>query len=160
MRLFSRLLSLLVIIAFTGCASQQARVMKSFDKAGEEAYVRFERTACFGTCPVYVLTIRGNRELVYTGMAFAKPKGEFTATISEEDWKALQEKIAEVNFFNMEDSYDGPISDVPSSITQIYISDKRKKTVINRWEAPEKLIALETHIDQLWQRYLAKSREE
>lgn len=136
------------------CASQQARLMKSFDKAGEEAFVRLERTECFGTCPVYEVVIKGDRSLVYTGKAFAKPKGNLTASISEEDWKALQEAIAESAYFSLEDEYDGPISDVPSAITEVRISDKKHKTITNRWEAPERLLKLETFIDKLWQKYL------
>ncbi len=148
----------LVVLGLTlslfSCATQQARLMKSFDKAGEEAYVRLERTEGFGTCPVYEVTIKGDRTLVYTGKAFAKPKGKLTATISEDDWKALQLAIAESAFFSLEDEYDGPISDVPSAITEVRISDKKHKTITNRWEAPEKLLKLETFIDKLWQKYL------
>ncbi len=158
MRPISRLFALFIMAALSGCASQQARMMKSFDNAGDDVYVRFERTECFGTCPVYELVIRGNRELEYTGKSFAKPKGSFTATISEEDWDKLRNKIIEVEFFNFEDEYDAPISDVPTTITEVFISDKRNKTVINRWDAPEKLVALETFIDQLWQSYVVEDR--
>ncbi len=154
----SRLIAFVIMGSLAGCASQQARMMKSFDKAGEDVYVRFERTECFGTCPVYELTIRGNRQLEYTGKSFAKPKGTFTVTISEEDWANLRAKIIDVGFFNFEDEYDAPISDVPSSITEVFISEKRNKTVVNRWDAPEKLVALETFIDQLWQSYVVETK--
>lgn len=145
----------LSILVFFGCSSPKA-VIKSFDKAGDASFVRFERTACFGTCPVYEVVIRGDGSLVYTGKEFAQPKGTYEAQLTPEDLRSLHERIAISGFFEMEAEYDGPISDLPSAITEVFISDKRKKKILNRWEGPEDLTRLEAYIDKLWQKYLTE----
>lgn len=150
------LLSIVLTSIFLSACTGPKSLMKSFEKAGESTVIKFERTACFGTCPVYEVVIRGDGSLTYTGKEFAQPKGIFKAQISPEDLRSLYERIAISGFFEMEDAYDGPISDVPSAITEVQITDKRRKKVINRWEAPEDLIRLETYIDKLWQKYLTE----
>jgi hypothetical protein len=153
MNVILRITALFSIVFIVSCTGQ-ARLLKAFENAGDQAYVRFERTACFGTCPVYVVRISGNGKLTYKGKEFSQPKGEYEVQISPEEWRTLQEKIAIAKFFGMKAEYDEYMTDVPSAITEVYINDKRKKTVINRWEAPEDLIRLETYIDNLWQKYL------
>ncbi len=150
-----RLLFLLSSVLFLGCSGPKA-IVKSFNKAGDASFVRFERTACFGTCPVYEVIIRGDGSLVYVGKEFAQPKGTYKAQLSPEDLRSLHERIAISGFFEMENEYDGPISDLPSAITEVFINDKRKKKILNRWEGPEDLTRLETYIDQLWQKYLTE----
>ncbi|MCC5918450.1 MAG: hypothetical protein JJU02_14105 [Cryomorphaceae bacterium] len=153
MKHYIGLLCIGLSVFLSGCASSQTKLIKAFEKAGTEAFVSFERTACFGTCPVYTVKISGDLKITYKGREFSQPKGEYEATITSEEWKTLQEKIAMTRFFELEDEYDGYITDVPSAITTVHINEKRTKRVLNKWEAPEDLVRLETHIDQLWQKY-------
>jgi len=49
----------------------------------QDAIITLHRTMCFGTCPVYRITIYGTGEVVYQGYYFVRVKGPRTAYISQ-----------------------------------------------------------------------------
>ncbi|MBO9498387.1 MAG: hypothetical protein J7496_10180 [Novosphingobium sp.] len=61
----------------TGCA-----IMPEADSPPPPQSVRFETTPCFGSCPVFVVTVSADGHGTYEGGRFVKTKGthEFTAT--------------------------------------------------------------------------------
>ncbi len=42
----------------------------------KDVVITLERTQCFGSCPVYKLTVYGDGRVVYEGGGFVKIKGE------------------------------------------------------------------------------------
>jgi hypothetical protein len=132
----------------TGCSSN----LKT-----EGAVITMERTACYGTCPVYTLMIKGDGSVVYEGKDFVKVKGKQTSNISEDDVKQLIDEFYEMDYFSLEDSYtykvnkDGIrtlVQDLPTTKTSITIEGKTK-SVENYYGAPEKLKVLEDKIDEM-----------
>ncbi|MEB3182688.1 MAG: DUF6174 domain-containing protein [Nostocaceae cyanobacterium] len=113
--------------------------------------ITLERTACFGACPIYKLTIFGDGRVVYVGERFVKVTGQRTTRISR---KAVRELISEfnnLNYFSLADSYTGGPTDLPSAITSIKIG-KKQKTVshyLGSPDAPQKLTELENKIDAI-----------
>ena len=57
------------------------------DKEIEE--VEFETDYCFGSCPVYKLTINKNRDVYYNGIKFVEKLGEYNLKIDEVDWQYI-----------------------------------------------------------------------
>jgi hypothetical protein len=108
-----------------------------------------ERTACFGFCPIYKLTVYGNGKVVYEGKRFVKVAGTRTTTISQPAVKKLLAEFQQLQYFQLPDSYTGGHTDAPSAITSLTMG-KRQKTV-NHYlaspDAPAKLTALENKID-------------
>ena len=49
----------------------------------KEVVITLERTACFGVCPVYKLTVYGDGRVVYEGKRFVRVEGTITRNISE-----------------------------------------------------------------------------
>jgi hypothetical protein len=94
----------------------------------QDAIITLHRTMCFGTCPVYRITIYGTGEVVYQGYYFVRVKGPRTAYISQGQVRALVEEFAELDFFDLEDSYIVPATDLPSTILSLSV-DGRSKTV-------------------------------
>ena len=41
----------------------------------KEVVITLERTACFGVCPVYKLTIYGDGRVLYDGIRFVRTEG-------------------------------------------------------------------------------------
>lgn len=106
--------------------------------------ITLDRTACFGYCPDYSLTIRGDGSVVYEGRSFVREIGKREGTISPEDFKKLVDEFYTIKYFTLKDSYDTNFEDVPTITTSITIDGKTKK-VLNKYvaeELPEEVIKL------------------
>jgi hypothetical protein len=113
--------------------------------------ITLQRTACFGACPIYKLTIFGDGRVVYEGERFVKVTGKRTARISPKAVKQLISEFNKLNYFSLADSYTGGPTDLPSAITSISMG-KKQKTVshyLGSPNAPQKLTELENKIDNI-----------
>ena len=85
-KLLLAVLALSLVAVFTaGCAGNQSSVSGNYD----DVIITLERTACFGTCPVYTLTMNGDGTVIYEGKDFVKTKGRVEATISQDQIEQL-----------------------------------------------------------------------
>ena len=111
--------------------------------------ITLERTACFGTCPIYSVSIDGEGNVVYEGKKFVRIEGVRTYTIPQEDVKELVAMFYGINYFSLNDRYDVPVTDNPTIITSLKTGDK-KKTVSNYANSgPTRLHELEIKIDEI-----------
>lgn len=104
------------------------------------------RTQCFGRCPAYKVEFRGDGTARYTGYANVDNMGVYTGKISNDDIIALVKAYNDAEFFSMNDEYDEPVSDVPSTFVSLTLNGKTKN-IKDRFGAPEKLKNLERAID-------------
>jgi Domain of unknown function (DUF6438) len=118
--------------------------------------VSLERTACFGTCPVYQLTVYGDGRVVYDGQAFVAVRGKRTAQISPEQVQKLVQAIEAANFFSLADRYTVDATDLPGAWTSVTLNGQSKRV----WRygssgdlgidnAPKALTELEQAIDTI-----------
>ncbi len=118
--------------------------------------ITLERTPCFGTCPVYELTVHRSGRVEFEGKEHVRQKGSHQGRISPGDFDRLVKKIGEINFFGLNDRYDGKrpdgsgvtVTDLPTRRTRVTRGD-RTKTVENYFRGPPGLKELEDLIDQL-----------
>jgi hypothetical protein len=142
----SLVLFYLTLVACTSPATQEYTT----------AVITLERTACFGVCPVYKLTIYEDGRVEYDGQQFVEVTGKQTAEITPEQVKELVSDFQNADYFDLEDEYVAPVTDIPSAITSITL-DGKFKTVRNYGgcmedspvKAPEALCELEIKIDEL-----------
>ena len=118
-------------------------------KNNEVSVISLERTACFGTCPVYKIEIFNNGNAIYNGKRFVEKKGMFNFKLSKKEIKNIFKMADKINFINLKNEYYKPISDLPTS----YIKIKSKK-IKNYSGAPKKLYDLENYIDSICKRKL------
>jgi hypothetical protein len=118
-------------------------------RASQPVMLTLERTACFGFCPIYKLTVYGNGKVVYEGKRFVKVTGTQTTTISRAAVRKLVSEFQRIQYFNLQDSYMGGHTDAPSAITSLVMGKKQK--TVNHYlaspDAPTKLTDLENKID-------------
>ena len=107
-----------------------------------------ERTACYGRCPMYKATFMDNGEVKYVGKGFVDKIGTYKTLISQEDVQFIKSNIIEYDYFGLDSLYPTPITDFPSSITEVNLNGKRKK-VINRRTPPVNLKDFEKFLDSL-----------
>lgn len=111
---------------------------------GDSVYFMIERTACYGTCPTYRLTIYDDGLAVYEGIRFVDREGRYEGRVSQATMEALVNLAEKKGFYDMDEVYDKPVTDLPSVIIRIH-ADQRDKRVVGRVGAPEafKDLALE-----------------
>ena len=94
--------------------------------------ITLERTACFGPCPTYKVTIE-NRTVVFEGYENVRVKGEAKDQISVETLRALVSEFDKISYFSLRDTYLGPedgcpgeATDMPSANTSFRVNGRRK----------------------------------
>jgi hypothetical protein len=118
-----------------------------------ETLITIERTACFGSCPIYSAEIYSDGTVIYKGKDFVKIEGEKRYKIPQVRIKMLIEEFQKANYFSLKDKYETDengmiITDQPTTITSIVLNGKQKK-VVNYYGAPKELEKLENKIDDL-----------
>ncbi len=121
--------------------------MKSADHGVTE--IHLERTRCYGTCPVYSVTIKNDGSFVYHGKAHVDHIGEYRGTVSKWAFNQLASFIKDADYMNLESNYKSRITDMATVKTAVKMGGE-KKTVSNYANAgPAKLWAIEQLIDKI-----------
>ncbi len=125
------------------------RIPNQSQPVSQPVALTLERTACFGFCPIYKLTVYGNGKVVYEGKRFVKITGTRTTTISQQAVRKLIADFQKIHYFKLQDNYTGGHTDAPSAITSLTMG-KKQKTVhhyLPSPDAPSQLTELENKID-------------
>jgi|GEM_PF-718819 len=114
--------------------------------------IRLFRDACFGTCPVYSVEIRGDGAVTYCGENFVREMGIRTRQISTTEVEGLINRFREADFYSLRDRYVSGPPDHSSYVTSIMI-DQHEKAVVNYLGQedglPAAVSALEDEIDRV-----------
>ncbi|HLU11059.1 MAG TPA: DUF6438 domain-containing protein [Oceanobacillus sp.] len=138
-RVVPALAAVLLVVAVMPAAAQDSEIV-----------VTLERGACFGTCPIYKVTIYTDGTVVYEGERFVETEGTHTTTIEPEVVQQLIEGFEAAGYFDWEDEYtEMNVTDLPTIITSVTRDGETKR--ITRYtgdsNAPIELPYLESWID-------------
>ena len=88
----------------------------------EQAIVLFELTkgGCYGTCPIYNISIDENRQIKYEGKRFVDPLGTYNWIMNEKDFNTLKALIDKK--FKADYTHNMEVLDLP--ITRLNIKNK------------------------------------
>jgi hypothetical protein len=112
--------------------------------------VTLERGACFGSCPIYTVTIYTDGTVVYNGERFVDVTGEQTGSIDPAEVEQLIAGFEASGYFDWNDSYtDADVTDAPYITTSVTRDGETKQIVryTGDGSAPLALPYLETWID-------------
>ena len=118
--------------------------------------VSLERQPCFGTCPVYTVTIDGSGAVRFEGRRFVADTGVFISAIPPARVDSLLAELEAAGYFGFADRYTpgAPVcehaaTDLPTVITEVHLRDRAKR--IEHYYgcagAPAILDSLERRID-------------
>lgn len=100
-----------------------------------EVSIQMERTACYGKCPVYTLTIEPNGNVTFEGRQYTSTVGKAEAKLEREKIVELIAAIHKADYFSLNDSYvdesDGcPVTatDSPSVHLKIRLGSYERST--------------------------------
>jgi hypothetical protein len=123
-----------------------------FNKDQHAAYLndhklllRFEKTACFGECPVYTVYILENGYGYIEGKANTEWLGLYGFMMPKHQLNTIFKFADDIQFFGLDNQYDLGIPDFPSTITQLTLGDKTK-SIIHVSGGPESLQNFQTFI--------------
>ena len=111
--------------------------------------ISINRGACYGTCPIYFISIFSDMSGVYHGKNFVEKTGKIEFKLSEEEINSILQKANKINYCQLEDEYFEHISDLPRTYIQIF-----DKKVLDYYGAPKELKELEVLIDKICFKYI------
>jgi hypothetical protein len=145
-----------------GCSRPSADVEPGAPRArasaSDSARISLERRPCFGTCPVYTVTLEGSGVVRFEGVRFVKDSGTSVRTVPPARVDSLLGELEAAGYFTFADRYamgeptcPRYASDLPTIITQVRIGARLKRIEHNRGcaDAPERLSMLERRIDEV-----------
>jgi hypothetical protein len=150
-------LSFLVIKFALGQSGDQTPDLSSLPDADLKTLtIHLERTACYGTCPSYSVTIHGDGRVEYNGKGHVKETGTREGRIEAEKIKALASAFAKTKFWGIAEEYSeakckGRVcTDMPTAITELSIRGvtHRVSHYYGCGSAPKSLFELESLIDK------------
>jgi hypothetical protein len=112
-----------------------------------------ERTACFGTCPMYRLTIYADGRVDWDGRGFVKVKGKAGAHLTPAALAELRRAFAAAGYFELRGPFDCyEVTDNPSANLS-YDDGRRTRTIQHYYGCSTKGVAalttLEDRIDEI-----------
>ena len=106
------------------------------------------RTGCYGTCPIYTVSIFGDGRVVFEGKRYVAVRGRREAHLSVATVQQLAQDFLEAKFLELKDSYIASVTDNPSTFTTFNYGGQHK-TVEDYVAGPPELKRLEAEIDRV-----------
>lgn len=131
------------LLFLIGCLSLQLQAQKIV------SYVKIERTACFGRCPVYSIEVFANGKVVYNGVRNVNQIGQQTKKLSKQQTTQFFKKIEQHKLSVLANQYTEKASDLPR-LHETFIIRKKTKRIQNAQAGPSYLTAIAVEVDLLW----------
>lgn len=91
--------------------------------------IEYSTTMCFGTCPVFNLTIKSDHSAIYNALKHNKPDGEFYGTIDDKTYAELVRLLNYIDFPKLKDSYSVGWTDDQTCTLKITYDNSKTKTI-------------------------------
>ncbi len=122
--------------------------------------ITLARTACFGTCPIYTVTISSDGRVVFNGERFVKITGPAEGRIDKAAFRDLVREFEKLDYFSLPDGFTpgtkfcpGMVTDMPSANTSLRLNGRTKRVAhyhgCGNSDVLAKLTALESKIDEV-----------
>ena len=106
----------------------------------EISQIDFEADGCYGTCPIFAMTISNDGMAKYDAKMFNERQGEFKTTIKKPQLVRLLNLIAKSDFFSLNSEYSVDYTDQPTYKLTIKLTNGKIKTIEDYGpNGPEKL---------------------
>lgn len=101
----------------------------AFPDAGrEDVTITLERTGCFGSCPGYTVTLKGDGSVLFVGQGFVLAEGEHRYSVPVARIDALIAQFRQGDFWSLDDKYEASITD-SATYTLSFSAGGQTKTV-------------------------------
>jgi hypothetical protein len=115
--------------------------------------ITLERTACFGLCPAYSLSIQGEGSVSYLGTSFVKVVGDASSQVTVSDVQGLVDEMWDAGYLDMTEPSpcSATITDAPMVITSLTLAAQTHRVAHYRGNpcSPSALTTIEDRIDEV-----------
>ena len=153
-----------LVAARTACARTSPPVPEADARPTVTAHgpdagtISLERGPCFGTCPVYKVTLDRSGAVRFEGRRFVADTGLSTGSVAPARVDSLLAELEAAGYFGLADVYrmgepacERYATDLPTVITEVRLGERVKRVEHDRGcaDAPEVLSRLESRIDEV-----------
>lgn len=122
---------LIVLICTSACKTQ---------KPSGFSQLSFNTDPCFGTCPIFSMTINGNGEAQFNAEKFNDREGNFVEVIRPGQLDSLRRLITNANLQSLKNDYAVSWTDMPTYTLTVKLNNGQSKTIRDYGPSgPEKL---------------------
>jgi hypothetical protein len=148
-------------LGLAACAPRSASPavqQPSETSATERPAISLERTPCFGSCPVYVISVSPGGQVTFEGSAHVRQLGTATGQIPKQRVDALLVELERAGYFGFASRYAASepvcgryVTDLPTVISSATLGGRTKRIEHDYGcgGAPEALAVLEKRIDEV-----------
>lgn len=97
---------LLLVTGLAGCSGAIPGLTKGTAVRTDDLVITLKRSACYGTCPVYELTIDADGNVTFDGQKHTKTIGKATGKIAVGEIDRLISEFNTAGFLDLDDNYD------------------------------------------------------
>jgi hypothetical protein len=124
-------LSVVVVLALAAATARAEGDGGASPSSSSPVLATLRRTACYGTCPAYQLTVRADGTVEYVGKEYVVERGARTAKISSAKLLELRQAFAAARYLELTENFAcREWTDHPKVITS-YVEGARSKTIIH-----------------------------
>jgi uncharacterized protein DUF6438/ankyrin repeat protein len=113
----------------------------------DEDFVKLSRGGCYGTCPIYEVTIAGNGDVTWYGKLYIYSVGIIHSQINRDEARALINQFRQPKFWELCGRYSANITDMPTTDIDLQIGGRSKSVSNYAGSAPEWVGTFEESID-------------
>ncbi len=125
--------------------TQSCKTTKDFSKmTKDDIKVKMSKGACYGSCPVYELSIYDGGYAHFHGKRYTSKDGKWLKKLDKNTYKELISQFEKSNFSSFQNEYESELADLQS----VKISYDNK-SVVGKDGRPEKLLALQKYLDDI-----------
>jgi hypothetical protein len=148
---------LALLLGLVACGHSPAPAPQA-NPAAAGGHLSLERRPCFGTCPVYTVTLERSGAVIFEGRRFVADTGTHTAAIPAARADSLFRALDAAGWFTFADRYtmgepgcEHFATDLPSVITEVRMDGRVKRVEHDHGcrDAPAALDQLERKIDEV-----------
>ena len=155
-----RIMAAAMLLGLASCARNEAE-SKPADQSSQSVtsapVITLERTACFGSCPVYTISVSPSGEVQYEGRAHVRQLGAATGKVPRERLDSLLSELDRGGYFTFAERYTSAepacgryVTDSPTIMTSVTLRGRTKRITHDYGcgGAPGALVVLEHRIDE------------
>jgi hypothetical protein len=147
----------ILILVVSGCGGGKPRPpLQGLSTAApprHEHLASIQRTHCYGTCPVYQLTVYRDGVVEYDGGEFVKVQGKAAGKLGPREVTALEELFRKHGYLKLADSYEAAAFTDAASIYTAYTPEGGKRKEVKHYlgdlDSPPGLHEIEEGFEKL-----------
>ncbi|HEY8196191.1 MAG TPA: DUF6438 domain-containing protein [Gemmatimonadales bacterium] len=147
-------------LGLSACAARAPRApaQEPSKVTGPAPAISLERTSCFGTCPVYTISVSPSGQVTFQGRAHVRLLGTAKGQIPPARVDSLLVELEKAGYFGFASRYAASepacgryVTDLPAAITIINLRERTKRIEHDHGcgAAPGALAVLEKRIDEV-----------